>query len=110
MRLDASQHLRMDQRMKLAPRMIQSMEILQLPLMALEEKIEQEMESNPVLEQRDGDLEGDITTNDETPPELRDLPERADMSEDEHSLVIKDGGDSAEDFDRLDRLSALLEN
>ncbi len=36
--------------MKLAPRMIQSMEILQLPLMALEERIEQELAANPVLE------------------------------------------------------------
>jgi len=97
-------------RQLLTPRMIQSMEILQLPLMALEEKIEQEMESNPVLEQRDGDLEHDITVNEETPPELADLPERPDMLEDEMTLILKDGGDSAEDFDRLDRISALLEN
>ena len=31
--------------------MIQSMEILQLPIMALQERIEQEMEDNPVLDQ-----------------------------------------------------------
>ena len=36
--------------MKLAPRMIQSMEILQLPVMALEERIRQEEEQNPALE------------------------------------------------------------
>ena len=42
--------MRMEQRMKLSPRMIQSMEVLQLPLLALEERIEQEMEANPVLE------------------------------------------------------------
>jgi RNA polymerase sigma-54 factor len=53
MRLDASQYMRMEQRMKLAPRMIQSMEILQLPLMALEERIEKELEANPVLERQD---------------------------------------------------------
>lgn len=35
--------------MKLAPRMIQSMEILQLPLMELEERIEQELQENPAL-------------------------------------------------------------
>ena len=110
MQLSQSFSQRQEMRQLLTPRMIQSMEILQLPLMALEEKIEQEMESNPVLELRDGDLEHDVTVNDETPPELADLPERADMTEDEHSLVIKDHGDSAEDFDRLDRLSALLEN
>ncbi len=43
--------------MKLAPRMIQSMEILQLPLMALEERIEQELSANPVLERRESDFE-----------------------------------------------------
>jgi RNA polymerase sigma-54 factor len=53
MRLDTSQHMRMDQRMKLAPRMIQSMEILQLSTMALEERIDQELVSNPVLERAD---------------------------------------------------------
>ncbi len=41
--------------MKLAPRMIQSMEILQMPLAQLEERIEQELESNPTLELLDGD-------------------------------------------------------
>ena len=40
---------------KLAPRMIQSMEILQLPIVALQERIEQEMEKNPVLELREKD-------------------------------------------------------
>ena len=40
----------MVQKQILAPRMIQSMEILQLPILALQERIEQEMEENPVLE------------------------------------------------------------
>ena len=50
MRLDTSQHMRQEMRMKLAPRMIQSMEILQLPIMALEERINQELVENPTLE------------------------------------------------------------
>src|SRR5882724_7294121 len=50
MRLDTSQHQRMDMRLRMAPRMIQSMEILQLPLMALQERIDQELSENPVLE------------------------------------------------------------
>ncbi|VTR97118.1 RNA polymerase factor sigma-54 [Tuwongella immobilis] len=37
----------------IAPRMIQSMEILQLPALALQERIEQELQENPVLELRD---------------------------------------------------------
>ncbi|PKL48161.1 MAG: RNA polymerase sigma-54 factor [Planctomycetes bacterium HGW-Planctomycetes-1] len=50
MKMDMTNQMRLEQRMKLAPRMIQSMEILQLPMMALLEKIEAELNSNPVLE------------------------------------------------------------
>ena len=50
MRFDASQHMKLGQHMKLAPRMIQSMEILQMPLLQLEERIAQELESNVTLE------------------------------------------------------------
>jgi len=50
MRFDTSQQMKMGQHMKLAPRMIQSMEILQMPLAQLEERIEQELESNVALE------------------------------------------------------------
>ncbi|NNM86460.1 MAG: RNA polymerase factor sigma-54 [Phycisphaerales bacterium] len=53
MRLDTSHHMRLEQRMKLAPRMIQSMEILQLPTMALEERIDQELSANPMLEKQE---------------------------------------------------------
>src|SRR5208283_1509974 len=49
MRLDTSQQMRTDMRLRMAPRMIQSMEILQLPLMALQERIDQELIENPML-------------------------------------------------------------
>src|SRR5215204_2073082 len=49
MRLDTSQQMRTDMRLRMAPRMIQSMEILQLPLMALQERIDQELIENPIL-------------------------------------------------------------
>ena len=49
--------MQLAQKQVLAPRMIQSMEILQLPLMALQERIEQEMEDNPVLDQVEVDDE-----------------------------------------------------
>ena len=62
MNLSMVGQMRMEQKMKLAPRMIQSMEILQLPILALQERIEQEMESNPVLEMQ---TEG---VDDEAPP------------------------------------------
>jgi RNA polymerase sigma-54 factor len=49
MRMDLSQSMRAEMRMKMAPRMIQSMEILQMPIMALQEKIDQELNDNPLL-------------------------------------------------------------
>ena len=41
----------LQQQMKLAPQVIQSIEILQLPIMALIEHIQQELIDNPVLEE-----------------------------------------------------------
>jgi RNA polymerase sigma-54 factor len=49
MRLDTSQQMRTEMRLRMAPRMIQSMEILQLPVMALQERIEQELSDNIAL-------------------------------------------------------------
>ena len=94
--------MRMDQRQVLTPRMIQSMEILQLPLAALEERIDQEMQQNPVL---------DVRTRD---PDARreaagDEPAALHRTEDERALRLNEG-DSAADFERLDRLTNYLEN
>ena len=50
MRFDTNQSMKLGQQMKLAPRMIQSMEILQMGLPALQERIDQELESNVALE------------------------------------------------------------
>jgi RNA polymerase sigma-54 factor len=99
--------MRQEMRQLLTPRMIQSMEILQLPLLALEERITEEMEANPVLDRRDGELDPDAVT--ETPPEGGDV--REPLAEGEQSLVVQEqGNDSQEDFDRLERISEYLEN
>ncbi|MDR0705121.1 MAG: RNA polymerase factor sigma-54 [Planctomycetaceae bacterium] len=50
MRFTLGQELRQEQKQILTQRMIQSMEILQLPMLQLEERIDQELEKNPVLE------------------------------------------------------------
>src|SRR5688500_9868648 len=94
--------LQMRPEMRLTPRMIQSMEILQLPLAALEERIEQELQSNPVLEMREGESEADVIVDS---PEGK--PERA---EDEKPLTVTDGPDQSDDFERLSKLSDYLEN
>jgi len=80
----------MQQQMKLAPRIIQAMEILQLPMLALQERIDAEMEANPVLE-----TQGPESDTDASPMES----ESGDRGE-QDMIVAEDNGNS-DDFERL---------
>ncbi len=53
MKMEMGFGLRQEQQMRLAPQIIQSIEILQLPLLALEERLQTELIENPVLEMSD---------------------------------------------------------
>jgi RNA polymerase sigma-54 factor len=105
MQLSQSLQMRPELRQLLTPRMIQSMEILQLPLAALEERIEQELQSNPVLEFREGESEADVIPD--LDPVDHQKPER---TEDEKALVVKENSDQSADFERLAKLGEYLEN
>jgi len=84
----------MEQRMKLAPHMIQSMEILQLPILALQERIEQELNSNPVLEMTEP-----------VNPEDTDSDEQQSQEDiNEKDLVLNTDTNKAGDFERLENL------
>jgi len=96
MRLSFGQDLRMVQKQVLAPRMIQSMEILQLPILALQERIEQEMEENPILEMQED--EPDFPA-DQVEQEDRESPDAP--TEEERELVIDESKDNEDDFERL---------
>src|SRR3954464_2649833 len=96
MRLDTSQQMRTDMRLRMAPRMIQSMEILQLPLMALQERIDQELSENPVLV----DLRETSTPEPETEVEGEETPAPAVEEPAEF-----DGDDWAESFGEAHRMS-----
>lgn len=80
MRFETSQNMRLGQSMKLAPRVIQSMEILQMSVAELEERLEQELASNPTIELTE------ITPDPDAP-----LDRREDR-----------GSENSEDFSRLD--------
>jgi RNA polymerase sigma-54 factor len=95
---------RMDQRMILAPRMIQSMEILQLPIMALQERIQQELQENPVLELKETTEENPAPTEDTEAPAATET-ETDDVTNPEKELVIDERGDNELDFDRLEAIS-----
>lgn len=101
MRLSLGQQMQLAQKQVLAPRMIQSMEILQLPLMALQERIEQEMEDNPVLDQ---------VEIDENEPEVVEIDAEANssMSDTERELVVKDDRNNEDDFERLINMAENL--
>lgn len=97
MRLDTSQQMRTDMRLRMAPRMIQSMEILQLPLMALQERIDQELSENPVL------VDLREAPAPEADPEETPAPS---ASEEEATSSEYDAGDDwAESFGETHRLS-----
>src|SRR6266852_5799023 len=103
MRLETSMRQHMGQVMVLAPRMIQSMEILQLPIMALQERMEQELQENPALERAE-------TTEEDAAAE--DAPDNASTAETDDQndpgakeLVIDDANGNEQDFDRLEALS-----
>ena len=93
MRMSLGLEQKMAQKQILAPRMIQSMEILQLPILALQERIEQEMSENPLLETLETDPDAP------EPKEERENPDAP--SENETELVVDDAKNNEEDFERL---------
>ena len=100
MRFEASQQMRLGQHMKLAPRMIQSMEILQMPLLQLEERIAQELESNVTLEQVEGDgVEAIASEGQQSATDAADA--LSDTVDDARPLTV-DEKTGAADFERLE--------
>lgn len=97
MRMSFGQEMRMAQKQMLAPRMIQSMEILQLPLQALEERIEQEIQNNETLEVDEAEGEpGGV----EPGTAVGEPPAAVDRTVDEKPLVVDQDHANQADFER----------
>jgi RNA polymerase sigma-54 factor len=101
MRMSFGQEMRMAQKQVLAPRMIQSMEILQLPVMALEERIEQEIQNNETLEvdEPGADEQGGGTAAPE-PAAGQAEPAAVDKAVDERPLIVDQEHANQADFER----------
>ncbi len=84
-----SQQMRLEQR--LTPQLIQAMEILQLPLLALEARIREELEVNPVLEEMEADPPAERPVLKEDPP------------------ASEENKAEAESFERLERMAREME-
>ena len=93
MKLEMRGQMRLEQKMKLAPHMIQSMEILQLPILALQERIEQELNSNPVLE-----------IDEPLPETTPSTTEQSAKNNGETDSTTEAGSEKIEDFGRLENL------
>src|SRR5438045_1304595 len=110
MRFDTSQHMKLGQQMKLAPRMIQSMEILQMSLAELDERIEQELENNPTLERLESEAEapsdGEAAST-QAEAENREDARREESGRDD---ADEEGGDEAGERERRDADPLALES
>jgi RNA polymerase sigma-54 factor len=76
---------RLEQRLKMAPQIIQSIEILQLPLLALLERIEQEQLENPLLE-------------------LEEAPDPAAVQEAANRLTKAEEAERSDDFKKVEEV------
>jgi len=117
MHTSLGQNMSLQQKMVLAPQIIQSIEILQLPIMALQERIDQELLENPAL---DTELTGPDDEEEETPEprqeERVDKDQESDANLDERVEELSDdwgdyfsgrgaGGTYSEDEDK--KLAAM---
>ncbi len=108
MQMGQVQSQRMEQR--LAPRMIQSMEILQMAVMDLQARVQQELQENPVLELKEKNDDGPATeASDDLEPAL-DGEAVAAADPGERELIIDSQGDNEIDFDRLEAINRDWEN
>ena len=94
MALKQSQHLKLLQ--KLSPQQIQLMKLLQLPTVALEQRIKEELEINPALEEDISDLENEVVDNEYDEVESTENEEVNDFEEKEVDKI--DDGYELEDY------------
>lgn len=104
MQVGFGQHMRADQRMdqRITQRQIQQAEILQLSAAALEERIEQELTSNPTLEVREG-------SGDEADLKAEREEQRREETEGERPLEVKNDSEDASHADDFERLNKMVE-
>jgi RNA polymerase sigma-54 factor len=108
MQMNLGTSMKLEQSQIISPRMIQSMEILQLPVMALQERIEHELAENPFLDEREpGTIEEGYPADPalgETVEVAEVAPEAPQIEAPETELVI-DAKSGEQDFERMEALN-----
>jgi RNA polymerase sigma-54 factor len=116
MRMEVHLQQRMEQRMHLSQQMLQNLELLQLPIMELRDLIQQELEENPALEEKQDVEEPEAPAADAVPEETleetakREILETVeDQWQDSERRTRR--SDSAEDAERrMEMMNNLCEN
>ncbi|MCZ6689348.1 MAG: RNA polymerase factor sigma-54 [Planctomycetota bacterium] len=108
MRMEVSLQLRLEQKLRLAPQIIQSIEILQLPALELQDLVKEELEQNPTLEEDlvTPDAEEEPSSEDDLERELEGL-ERVDAVWNDY---FSSAGRSANGAGTEDRKREAMEN
>jgi len=96
MALKQTQHLKLLQ--KLSPQQIQLMKLLQLPTVALEQRIKEELELNPALEEDNNELDGEEIENEYDEVDNSDNDDISDFDEKEKEVDKIDDGYELEDY------------
>lgn len=108
MALKQSQQLRLSQ--KLLPQQILLMKLLQLPTMALEERIKEEMEANPALEEGEDDNEEEFDQNEVVDSGEEEFDENGDVKEEEKPLTNDVEMEDYMDAEELDSYKYEISN
>lgn len=112
MKMEVHLQHRMEQRMQLSQQMLQNLELLQMPIMALKEKIDEELEENPTLEIT---VPEDTETATDLRPETAEEERKREYMEsfDEHWAETERrgfrGGGSSEDDKKMEMLQNVGE-
>ena len=117
-----SQNLKLTQEQILAPQQLLSLEVLLAPMMELQEKIEQELETNPVLEKEESNLSeavgdflshsvetADSTAEDTKSDENAEIAELISLSDNWYDSLPIMGRNSENDEKREHMFNSLIE-
>ncbi len=105
MRMEANLQARQEMQQKLAPQVIQSIEILQLPMLDLRQRITDELMENPMLEKAENEGEEAGEKTQALEESEVEQPEQEDVEE-----VSADDSELEEDFDKYADLTSYYES
>ena len=86
---------------KLSPQQIQLMKLLQVPTANLEQRIKEELEANPALEEGEGGDEEEITV-DSPAEEIGEIDNEGAEEQESEELSVEDDVDMSEYYDEDD--------